>query len=120
MVEDLAATIAYESGPHAVDATNSFRRMATRAGPTVFLRQNTSLLARPDRRADLAHITCPVLLVWGREDRFAALEHCHEIGARITGARVVVLAGCGHLPTLEQPGATLATVREWLGSFPFR
>jgi len=115
VVEDLAATVAYEGGPHAADATNSFRRMATRAGPAVFLRQNTSLLARPDRRADLAHITCPVLLVWGQEDRFAAVEHCHEMGARIPRARVVVLAGCGHLPTLEQPGATVATVREWLG-----
>lgn len=115
VVEDLAAMIVYEGGPHAVDATTRFRRMATRAGPAVFRRQNTSLLSRLDRQADLAHITCPVLLVWGQDDRLAALTLCHEMGARITGARVVVLAGCGHLPTLEQPDATVATVREWLG-----
>jgi pimeloyl-ACP methyl ester carboxylesterase len=50
VVEELAATITHEGGLHAFDASNSFRRMARRAGPGVFLRQNTSLLARPDRR----------------------------------------------------------------------
>jgi pimeloyl-ACP methyl ester carboxylesterase len=114
VVEDLAATITYEGGPHAVDAAGSFRRMAKRAGPTMFLRQNTSLLARPDRRADLARIICPTLLAWGQEDRFAAVEHGREMGARIPGARLVVLARCGHLPTLEQPAATVTMVREWL------
>jgi len=101
-------------GPHAVDAAGSFRRMAKRAGPAVFLRQNTSLLARPDRRADLARIICPTLLAWGKEDRFAAVEHGREMAARILGARLVVLDGCGHLPTLEQPEATVTMVREWL------
>ena len=115
VVEDLAAAITYEGGSHAVDAASSFRRMARRAGPAVFLRQNTSLLARPDRRADLTRIICPALLVWGQEDRFSAVEHGREMSARIPGARLVVLAGCGHLPTLERPDATVAMVREWLG-----
>jgi len=63
--------------------------MAKRAGPAVFLRQNTSLLARPDRRADLARIICPTLLAWGHEDRFAAVEHGREMGARTPGARLI-------------------------------
>jgi pimeloyl-ACP methyl ester carboxylesterase len=115
VVEDLAATIVYEGGPHAVDAASSFRRMARRAGPAVFLLQNTSLLARPDRRADLARIICPTLIVWGQEDRLSAVEHGREMGARIPGARLAVLEGCGHLPTLERPDAAVAMVREWLG-----
>src|SRR5438552_13471422 len=78
VVEDLAAAITYEGGSHAVDAASSFRRMARRAGPAVFLRQNTSLLARPDRR-DLTRIICPALLVWGQEDRFSAVEHGREM-----------------------------------------
>src|SRR5882724_5811311 len=81
IVEELAATIAYEGGPHAVEATSSFRHMARLAGPEVFLRQNTALLGRLDRRADLVRIACPTLLVWGREDRFAAVKHGAEIGA---------------------------------------
>jgi pimeloyl-ACP methyl ester carboxylesterase len=114
VVEDLVATITYEGGPHAVDTAGRFRRMARRAGPAVFLRQNTSLLARPDRRADLARISCPTLLAWGQEDRLAAVEHGRDMGGSIPGARLVVLPRCGHLPTLEQPDATVAMVREWL------
>ena len=114
VIEDLAATIAYEGGPHAVKATSSFRRIARLAGPDVFLRQNTALLGRLDRRADLARVACPTLVVWGREDRFAAVRHGAEIGALIPTARLVVLEGCGHLPTLERPDATVGLAREWL------
>lgn len=116
VVEELAATITHEGGPRADDASSSFRRMARRAGPDVLLRQNTSLLGRPDRRPDLAGITCPTLLLWGREDRLAGVEHGREMAARIHGARLVVLDECGHLPTLEQADATVAAVREWLGA----
>ena len=120
VVEELAAVIAYEEGPHGADAARSFRRMARRAGPTVFLRQNTSLLGRPDRRGDLAHIGCPTLLVWGQEDRLSAVEHGRDMGARIPEARLLILEGCGHLPTLERPDATLAAVRDWLGVIGLR
>jgi pimeloyl-ACP methyl ester carboxylesterase len=115
VVDELAATITYEGGPHAIDATRRFRQMARRAGPAMFLRQNASLLGRPDRRADLTRIACPTLLVWGREDRFVAVQHGAEMGALIPGARSVVLDDCGHRPTLEQPDATIALAREWLG-----
>ena len=115
VVEELAGTITYERGPHAVSAENSFRRMAGEAGPDVFLRQNTALLGRRDRRPDLTGIVCPTLVVWGREDRLAAPQHGAEMGGLIPEARFVVLDACGHLPTLEQPDATVALAREWLG-----
>lgn len=89
--------------------------MARRAGPAVFLRQNTALLNRLDRRPDLARIVCPTLLIWDREDRFAAPHHGAEMGGLIPGARVEVLDECGHVPMLEQPDATVALAREWLG-----
>jgi pimeloyl-ACP methyl ester carboxylesterase len=116
VIHELAATIAYEGGPFASDAASSFRRMAKRVGPVVFLRQNASLLGRSDRRADLARIDCPTLLVWGREDQFAAVQHGIEMGGLIPRARLVVFDGCGHLPTLERPDATVAVGREWLES----
>jgi pimeloyl-ACP methyl ester carboxylesterase len=117
VVEELASAITYDRGPHAIGAASSFRRMAGQAGPAVFLLQNTALLGRHDRRPDLARIGCPTLLVWGREDRFAAPQHGADMSALIPDARLVVLDACGHLPTLEQPDATVALAREWLGRF---
>lgn len=115
VVDELAATIVYEHGRRVTDAANSFRRMARRAGPTVFLRQSASLVGRSDRRSHLAQITCPTLIVWGREDRFAGVEHGAEMAGTIPGGQLIVLDDCGHLPTLERPDATGAVVREWLG-----
>jgi len=115
VVEELATTIVYEPGLHAIGAATGFRRMAKLAGPGVFLRQNTALLNRHDRRADVARISCPTLVVWGREDRLASVERGAEMGALIPVARFVVLDGCGHLPTLERPDATIGLAREWLG-----
>jgi len=117
VVEELAGTITYERGPHAISAASSFRRMAGQAGPALFMRQNTALLGRRDRRPDLARIVCPTLLVWGREDRLAAPRHGAEMSGLIPDARLVVLDECGHLPTLEQPDATVALARHWHGRF---
>jgi pimeloyl-ACP methyl ester carboxylesterase len=116
ILEELAAAIAYEGGPHAVEATSNFRRMAQLAGPEIFLLQNTTLLSRPDRRADLERIACPTLLVWGREDRLSAVQTGIQMSGLIRGARLMILDECGHLPTLEQPEATVTLVRDWLGS----
>ncbi len=93
-VEELTGAITNERGPHAISAAASFRRMASQAGAAVFLRQNAALLSRTDRRPDLASIACPTLVVWGREDRLAALEHGTEMSALIPGARLIVLDGC--------------------------
>src|SRR5207245_11197446 len=115
VVDELAATIVYEHGPHATDVANSFRRMARLAGQTGFLRQNASLLGRADRRSNLAQLTSPTLIVWGRKDRLARVEHGAEMAAEIPRGQLIVLDDCGHLPTLEQPDATVAVAREWLG-----
>ena len=115
VVEELATRIAYERGPNAVEATSSFRRMARLAGLEVFLRQNTALFGRLDRRPDLARVTCPTLVIWGREDRLALVQNGAEMSSLIPGARFVVLDGCGHLPTLERPDVTIGLAREWLG-----
>lgn len=54
-----------------------------------------------------AHIAVPVLLVSGRFDTFATLDHQHAVGAAIRGARVVALE-TGHVPLLEAPEALAA------------
>jgi len=107
VVEELATTIAYEGGPHAVSATSGFRRMARLAGPGVFLRQNTALLAGLIDGPIWPASAVRRFLVWGRDDRFASVQHGAEMGALIPGARFDVLDGCGHLPTLERPEATI-------------
>ncbi len=71
----------------------------------------------PDRglARRLHRVTAPTLVIWGREDGLVSSVYAEEFGRRITGARVEVLDGCGHVPQVERREETLALVREFLG-----
>jgi 2-hydroxy-6-oxonona-2,4-dienedioate hydrolase len=79
-----------------------------------------------DARAALARVTCPVLMVWGAEDR-ATPPHAWERAAReLPRCEFSTLPDCGHSPMLERPDAftdlLLAFLRrealreEWAGT----
>jgi 3-oxoadipate enol-lactonase len=58
-----------------------------------------------DRRASLAQITAPTLLVAGENDPNASPEVMRKMGAQILGSRLCVMPGIGHLMNLEDPDA---------------
>ena len=61
----------------------------------------------------LTDIRVPVLIVWGAEDRLLPASSLQDF-ARIRGARVEVIPGCGHVPQLERPAVTRRVVAEFL------
>jgi pimeloyl-ACP methyl ester carboxylesterase len=56
-----------------------------------------------------------VLIVWGAEDRLLPLRSVEDF-ARIRGARVEMIHGCGHIPQLEKPAVTRRLVAEFVRS----
>lgn len=62
----------------------------------------------------LTDIHVPVLIVWGAEDRLLPLSSVEDF-ARIRGARVELLHGCGHVPQLEKPAMTRRAVGDFVG-----
>jgi pimeloyl-ACP methyl ester carboxylesterase len=61
-------------------------------------------VASADGLADLATaVACPTLVLWGERDRIFPLAHGERLAREIPGARLEVLAGCGHAPAEEQP-----------------
>jgi len=51
-----------------------------------------------------AGLTMPLLMVQGEEDRVApAATNAELLAAALPHARLVMLAGCGHLPEVEFP-----------------
>jgi pimeloyl-ACP methyl ester carboxylesterase len=52
--------------------------------------------------------------VWCREDEITPLKWGEDYSAAVSGARLVVLNGCGHFPNLEQPNDFNRTVLEFL------
>lgn len=95
--------------------TGEIEAMALRIGKAAFLRQLRAIVERPDSRSLLASISCPTLIVAGREDALAPLAEQKALAAGIPGARLEVLEKCGHLAPLEQPEAVTALLGAWLG-----
>ncbi len=88
--------------------------MCGEIGVEIYKRQEELAAIRVDRRPDLPRITCPTLVVCGRDDAATPLFMSEEIAAAITGSELVVIEHCGHLVTMEKPEETDAILRKWL------
>ncbi|MFD0021227.1 alpha/beta fold hydrolase [Streptomyces sp. NPDC058382] len=62
----------------------------------------------------LRAVTCPVLVVWGENDRVASPDFGRAYAAAFGDARFELIAGAGHLPVREQPAATFAVLDGFL------
>ncbi|KAA1189130.1 alpha/beta fold hydrolase [Pseudohalioglobus sediminis] len=83
-------------------------------GAEVFVRQSLALRDRPDSTATLPTITCPTLVLCGEEDELCPPSLHGEMAQRIPAAQLLVIPDCGHLATMEQPGAVNAALKKWL------
>ena len=73
-----------------------------RADPVSLSRATLDLL-RLDWRKILPQISAPTLIVWGEEDTVTPLTIGRQIVAEISGARLVIIPGAGHVPMWDQP-----------------
>lgn len=63
----------------------------------------------------LGEVTQPTLLLWGAEDRLVPPAAGERFREAMPNAELAVMPGLGHVPMTEDPGATLAVVRDFLG-----
>jgi pimeloyl-ACP methyl ester carboxylesterase len=64
----------------------------------------------------LHRISTPTLVLWGAADGFIPVAHGQRYAERIPGARLEMIEGAGHLPTLERPDAVAAALRSFCAS----
>ena len=88
--------------------------MLERSSPAQFDAQIAALLGRPDAAPVLPTITCPTLVLTGREDLWSPPDQHAAIASAIPGAKLVIVEQCGHMATVEQPQAVNAAFADWL------
>jgi pimeloyl-ACP methyl ester carboxylesterase len=88
--------------------------MACRFTPEDYESEARALLRRPDARPVLATITCPTLILAGRDDPLSTPDRNRDMAACIPHARLKIFDDCGHFPMLEVPEAMNAVLRHWL------
>lgn len=93
---------------------SEIRAMADETGPDAYVRQQHAIMGRPDSRPDLSAIACPTLVLVGDADAITPPEVAEEMAGAIPDARLAVLPDCGHLSTLERPGAATAALTGFL------
>jgi pimeloyl-ACP methyl ester carboxylesterase len=82
-------------------AVAAVRELVMRQCPDGYARSCDALAEA--QAAEVGGIECPTLLVTGDEDAVAPAQAVRQIGERIRGARVSVLARCGHWTMIEKP-----------------
>lgn len=77
------------------------------------------LMASRDARieatdAALAAINVPTLILWGRDDNLVPVSHAQKFVDAISGAKLVIYDGVGHLPQEEVADQSLADMRAFM------
>jgi pimeloyl-ACP methyl ester carboxylesterase len=103
-------------GPGQAAILDLCMEMALSLGPDVFARQSRALAGRVDQQATLAAFRGPALVLMGAEDRLCPRDRHDLMHALMPQSRLAVIAGAGHLPTLEKPEETGAELLRWLQS----
>ena len=65
-------------------------------------------------RFALPAIKCPTLILVGDGDQLTPSALSEEMAGLIPNSRLEIVAECGHLSTLEQPGAVNRALVEWM------
>jgi pimeloyl-ACP methyl ester carboxylesterase len=95
---------------------SEYLAMCHDVGPQAYVRQQKAIMARVDSRPLLPTIRCPTLVLVGAQDEATPPALSEEMAAAIPAARLVTLPDCGHLSTLERPGAVTTELVAWLSA----
>lgn len=88
--------------------------MFDRGSAAQYAAQINALLTRPDAAPLLPGITCPTLVLTGRQDAWSGPAQHEAMAAAIPGAQLVIVEDSGHMTTMEQPQAVSAALAAWL------
>lgn len=103
-------------GPQKGSVLDLCMEMAEALGTDVFTTQSRALQHRPDQCDTLRAIDLPTLVLCGEDDSLCPPERHEMMRDLISGARLAVIPGAGHLPVLEQSDLTNKELKLWLNS----
>lgn len=98
---------------HAAAFAADYLAMVLRAGTEGLIRQNRAVMQRDDLRPVLATVRCPTLVVGGLDDQLTPPDCQREMAQGIAGARLHLLAECGHMVSWEQAEALSTLLCDW-------
>ncbi len=62
----------------------------------------------------ISEISCPTLIIWGREDAWIQVKTGEELHQKISGSELIIFDGAGHVPMEEIPQPTVQEALRFL------
>lgn len=114
VITELADMISHMPGTNGPKTRTSFITMAHEMGGALMARQSEALARRVDLWPRLDEITCPALMLWGREDQFSPAADGLKMSTALLHGRYAEISECGHFPSLEALEETADILLHWL------
>lgn len=93
---------------------NLLINMAMDMGDEIFITQSIALRDRADQTQALQNYSGPSLVLCGDEDTLCPPSQHIQMAECLSHSTFSMIKNCGHLSTLEQPGAVNIALHEWL------
>jgi len=92
--------------------------MMRAAAPEAVAAAQRGMGLRPDSKDILARFAGPALVIVGEHDVVTPVEKAKQMAELISGARLEIIPGAGHLPNQEQPERFNEVLDRFLASLP--
>ena len=89
--------------------------MLTREGNRHALNKRMEIVATDLAPERIRTLKLPTLILWGAQDHLVPPVNAQHFQRDIAGSQLVILPGLGHVPQEEDPHASVAPVRAFLG-----
>ena len=118
-MESMMATVipfyvAEPDQPHVAAGLAKFRQRM-KANLAAGKAWESGLFQSVDLRPLAGRITSPTLIVAGEVDFICGPVQARALAGAITGSRLVIIPGCGHIPSIEVPAEYHQAIRDFLG-----
>lgn len=88
--------------------------MVMRADAAQHEKQNLALLNRPDGYEVASQITCPTLVLVGRQDKICRVAEHEDMANKIPNSKLEIIEDCGHFAPIERPDEVTKALQDWL------
>ncbi len=96
------------------DVWPKLQAMAKAGGQEVYVRQSRAMQRRRDQQSTLRRVKMPALIICGEEDTLYPVKRHEFMASLIPYAKLSVIPGAGHLPSLETPAALTDVLKDWM------
>jgi pimeloyl-ACP methyl ester carboxylesterase len=114
VVTEMAGMVSHMPGANGPKTRALFVAMAYETGGALMARQSEALARRKDLCPRLSEITCPALMLWGREDQFSPAADGLKMSTALLHGHYAEISECGHFPSLEASEETADLLLHWL------